>query len=384
MSSRWAAPADSPLVEDGWLARRFGVLRAVGRDVAIVGPVLAVFYLTLFALAHVPAYDFEKSFYPAAQHFVSGQSPFPPATHASVKTGTAFVYPPLTAMLIAPLTLLPVSVAGVLFTLLLAGATVLTLRTLGVRDWRCYTAVFLWPPVLSGLQTANLTLLLALGVALLWRYRDRQAIVVATAGLLIALKLFLWPLVIWLFATRRVAGGIKAIAAAALVTVGSWAVIGFAGIHEYVPLIRVFSDDSERRGYTPLTVLLRLGFGFDVSRALWLAFGAGLVCLLAVLARRGLEREAFVLAIAASILCSPTAWLHYYSLLIVAVAMLRPRYDPLWLLPFVVIAAPAAASGPSWWSLTLMVTFAVVVMGSARGLEWRHPQEAHPRGATSR
>ena len=385
MSSRWAEPPSSAsLPEIGWLGRRLDVFRAVGRDVAVVGPVLAIVYLTFFALAHVPAYDFEKSFYPAARHFLSGESPFPPATYAAVKTGTAFVYPPLTAMLIVPLALLPVSVAGVVFTLLLVGATLLALRVLGVRDWRCYTAVFLWPPVLSGLQTANLTLLLALGAALLWRYRDRRPVVVGVAGALIALKLFLWPLVIWLLATRRIAGGLQAIAAAALITVGSWAIIGFAGVHEYLPLIRLFSDDSERRGYTPLTLALKVGFGFDAARGLWLAVGAALVGWMVVLGRRRLEREAFVVAIAASIVCSPTAWLHYYSLLIVPVAILRPRYSPLWLLPFVVIAAPAAASGPSWWSIVVMATFAAVILGSARDVHRRHPHEAQPLAATGR
>ncbi|MGO9900655.1 MAG: glycosyltransferase 87 family protein [Solirubrobacteraceae bacterium] len=44
--------------------------------------------------------------------------------------------------------------------------------------------------------------LLALGVAVAWRYRDSWGSPVAI-GLLVASKLFAWPLVLWLLLTRR-------------------------------------------------------------------------------------------------------------------------------------------------------------------------------------
>src|SRR5206468_4876378 len=86
-----------------------------------------------------------------------------------------FVYPAPAALLFAPFGALPRPVAEVLFTLLLAGALLLTLRLCRVRDPRCYVLAFLWAPVFSALQTANLTLLLALGLAALWRL-DRWAL----------------------------------------------------------------------------------------------------------------------------------------------------------------------------------------------------------------
>ena len=55
--------------------------------------------------------------------------------------------------------------------LLLTGAVLATLRALDVRDWRCYGVAFLWPPVLSAIQTGNITLLLGLCAALVWRFR---------------------------------------------------------------------------------------------------------------------------------------------------------------------------------------------------------------------
>jgi len=343
------------------------VLQKVGRDVAVVGPILAAVYLAWFGFQHVFAYDFEQAFYPAARHVLAGASPFPPVTHAALATGTAFVYPPLTALLVAPFALLPLPVAAGLFTSLLVASAVLALSILGVRDWRCYAAIFLWPPVLSGLQTANLTLLLTLGAAVVWRFRDRRMVAAVGTGLLIALKLFLWPLVVWLLATRRVACGLQALAMAAVVTLATWAVIGFAGLTEYVPLVKLFSQLVERRGYTPLAIALKAGASFDVARGLSLAVSALLVGGIVFLGRRRRDDHAFVLAIAACVLCSPVAWLHYYSLFIVPLAILKPRYSALWLLPFVVIAAPAAASGASWWAGIVIATFALLIGGAALG-----------------
>ena len=89
--------------------------------------------------------------------------------------------------------------------LLLTGAVLATLRALDVRDWRCYGVVFLWPPVLSAIQTGNVTLLLGLCAALVWRFRASVVLPAALVGVTLAAKFFLWPLAVWLAATRRVA-----------------------------------------------------------------------------------------------------------------------------------------------------------------------------------
>ena len=47
---------------------------------------------------------------------------------------------------------------------------------LGVRDWRLYGFVFLWLPVVAEWETANVTLFLALGIGMVWRYRDRPIV----------------------------------------------------------------------------------------------------------------------------------------------------------------------------------------------------------------
>jgi len=59
--------------------------------------------------------------------------------------------------------------------------------------------------VTSGLQTANLTLMLGLALAATWPYSDRPIVAGATIALLVSIKLFVWPFAFWLLATRRYA-----------------------------------------------------------------------------------------------------------------------------------------------------------------------------------
>lgn len=43
--------------------------------------------------------------------------------------------------------------------------------------------------------------------------------------------------------------------------------------------------------------------------------------------------RSFVLAVGAALACSPIVWLHYFAILLVPVAISRPRLSPLWFVP---------------------------------------------------
>jgi Glycosyltransferase family 87 len=121
--------------------------------------VLPLWLLTTAWREHKFAVDFEGAFWPAARAVLHGSSPYAPVAHFA----WPFVYPPAAALLFGPFGLLPRTEAAVLFAVLLICAGFLTLRLLGVRDWRCYAAAATCPPALFALQTANLSLLLAVG-----------------------------------------------------------------------------------------------------------------------------------------------------------------------------------------------------------------------------
>ena len=66
------------------------------------------------------------------------------------------------------------------------------------------------------------------------------------------------------------------------------------------------------------------------------------------------DRRSFTLAIAAALALTPVVWNHYLLLLIVPVALARPRLSGLWVLPLAANClylfdwyGPAMASGPS-------------------------------------
>jgi len=301
------------------------------------------------------ATDFHYAFWPAARHVLEGTSPY-----ASVIDfgRLPFVYPAPAAVLLSPFGLLPRSVADILFTLLLAAAAILALRICRVRDWRCYGVALLWAPVFSAVQAANITLLLALGLAVLWKVRDRALAAAAVAALLVAVKIFLWPIIVWLAVRRGVRSAALSVLLTVAITISSWSVIGFAGFGEYPHLVRLVERLEAPKSYSLVALGLKLGLGHTAATIAALTAGAVVLAIAALVARREQDgRLSFALAIAATILCSPVVWLHYYALLLVPFALLRPRFGPLWLLPLLLWPCPVMLSTATWWPLAPLLVF---------------------------
>lgn len=316
-------------------------------SVVVLGvlPFVALYSIFLNANGTGVVTDFEQAFYVAAGAILDGDSPYPAVEDAAVASGTAYVYPPLTALASVPLTLLDSQVAGVLVMGLLAATVVATLLLLDVRDWRCYGIAFLWPPVLSAIQTGNITIVLGLGAALVWRFRDDARAAGATLGVGLAAKLILWPLVVWLAATRRVVGTGYALGVGAVVLFMSWGVIGFAGLKDYPELLRRLQELERADGYTVYALVLDLGAPARVAATVWIGLALVLLTAVVVLGRRGEDRHAFVVAIAAALACSPIVWLHYFALLLVAVAIAEPKLGLAWFVPLLMYTSTGTHNG---------------------------------------
>jgi hypothetical protein len=133
-----------------------------------------------------------------------GESPYVDAAVVAEGQPAPYVYPPVLAFLVAPLTLLPETIRGsstpgILFTLILIACTIGALLALRVRDWRCYPVALLYPVTLENFEYGALGPVLALLVALGWRHRDRVWGAAAAIGAAVVLKVFL--------CTRRLARG---------------------------------------------------------------------------------------------------------------------------------------------------------------------------------
>lgn len=344
-------------------------MRRAASRVGTVGTIALLGVLPLFAIGFVVAdlaaggagWAFREAFFGAAEAVLRGESPYPALTDPSVERGTGYVYPPVTALLVTPFTIVSNDAAAVLFALILIAAVPATLAVLGVRDWRCYGLAFLWPPVLSAVHVENITLLIGLATALVWRFRDRPLAAGTTLGASIAVKPLLWPIGLWLAATRRLRATVWSVIVAASVVLVSWAAIGFVGLVEYRQLLRRLSEYMDEYGYSVYALALDLGAGEVAARLVWIALATGLLVASVVVSRRGDERSGFILAVAATIACSPIVWLHYFALLLVVVAVVQPRLGLAWFVPLLMYRSEEITNGTTVQTGMTIVVAAVTI-----------------------
>lgn len=340
-----------------------------------VVPVLFTLWWCLFAVGqHAFAVDFHNAFWPAGRRVLDGLTPYAGPSSQAVTRGVAFVYPAVGALLFAGLAWIPRHVADILFTVASLAAALGALRVLRVRDWRLYGLAALWPPVASGWQTANVTLLLVLVLAIAWRLRDHPVAAGALIALAVSVKVFLWPLGLWLLASRRYAALAWTIAVGLMINVIAWAVLGFSQLHAYLELVRAVTKVEEGTAYTPLALALHLGFAHPAAYAIDLAIAAAVAVLCIRAGRRNQEPTALLLAIAVSLLATPTVWRHYFALLLVPLAISRPRLSAVWILPMATYVCPVTS--PHLWQLCLLLgvmTLLVTVLvryPNATGKSW--------------
>jgi hypothetical protein len=347
------------------LSRPLG-LRLLELSICVVLPALTLSYVYKVVLGKGTSTDFETAFYGASEAVVHGQNPYPPLDDSVLARGLSYVYPPLTALVTVPFTVLPRGAAGFLAILLLTVAVAGILFLLGVRDWRCYGLAYAWPPVYSAIQTGNLTIPLALLAALAWRFRTRSTAAGAAVAVALAAKLFVWPLSIWLAATRRYAAAAVSVVGGFALLVVSWAAIGFDGLRDYPDILRRLEELLAPESYSVYALALDLGVPSEPARVLWIAVGAVLVLGVVVLGRRGDDRRAFTLALAATLACTPLVWLHYFALLLVAVAIAEPRLSVVWFVPLAMYFSTATHNGTTLQNALTIGAAALTVVVALR------------------
>lgn len=277
----------------------------------------------------------------AAEDVRAGESPYVDPDELTEESSAPYVYPPLLAILVVPVTLLPDDVRGsspaaVLVSLFAIGCIIGALLALDVRDWRCYPIALLYPPTLENIEYGAVGPILVLLVALGWRYRERTAVASLSVGSAIVLKVFLWPLVVWLAATRRWKASLGAVAVGAGLALASWAALGFSGLADYPDLLRRLSDIEAENSYSAYAIFVALGLPGGPARVLVAILAAVLLVVawrVASVDRVEGDRRALTLTLAAGVVATPILWLHYLVLLVVPIALVRPRLSALWFAP---------------------------------------------------
>lgn len=333
----------SAVTREGTLAAARGLLVAI-----LIGGTAWVL-TDLLTHHHRWLYDFRGGLYNAGLAILKGHNPFHAdyiAHQAAIMraggiavgetSAHAFslpVYPAPANLAVVPLSLLPYWLAAAVFTVLSVAAMVLALRLLGVRDWRCHVLALISWPFVYGLDLGALGPLLVLGVAVLWRWRDSLwPPAIALASIVIA-KVFPFPLAAWLIITRRYRQLALAVVLGTAVTLGSWAVLGFAGLTGYPTMLSNLSFIQEGRSDSVVAVLLVAGISPAAAQALALVVAGALLGVAWRFGRAGNQPQAFGLVVMAALTASPIVWDHYLVLLFVPIALVSPSYSQLWLVP---------------------------------------------------
>src|SRR5205085_2061512 len=145
-----------------------------------------------------------------------------------------------------------------------------------------------------------------------WRYRDKTVAVAVVIAFTAVLKVFLWPLVVWLLASRRWRSAAACGGVATLLLLGSWAAIGFAGFRSYPTLLHVLERIEAPASYSVVALIGVHGAAETaVTAALAVALAAAVV--LAVRAPDS-DRRGFAAAVLVALVATPLLWLHYLLL----------------------------------------------------------------------
>jgi hypothetical protein len=302
------------------------------------------------------------TFRAAASNLLQGRSPYPRVDPSVLAAGHGFVYPPLAAYPFIPFTALPAHVAIIVYLIASLVATGLALWIVGVRDWRVFGVVLLWEPVLMWLLEGPIEPWMLLLLAIGWRWRAHTLRLAAIVALLVALKLFMWPLLVWLLATRRIRAFLASAVMTTVFILVPFASVGIGALRAYPHLLRTLTNVFGPTSFSILGVLDSVA-SRRVAELVTIGAALALIGLIAFLAsREDGDRRALSAAVVGAVMVSPIVWGHYYVLLALPIALARPRLSALWFVPLVFWGTGAAALGqPHRLAIGLIIPLLVLV-----------------------
>ena len=136
-------------------------------------------------------------------------------------------------------------------------------------------------------------------------------------------------------------------------------------------LLRNLGETFEHQSYTPFALLADLGVPDTAARVVTVALGLGVLALAA-------RRRSLGLAIAAALVLSPIVWRHFFVLLLVPLALSRPRFDAVWLIPIGLWVGDGTFNGAPWQTAACLALAAADVR-ALRATTARRAGRASPR-----
>jgi hypothetical protein len=287
--------------------------------------------LALLSILHVNALletgrfgtDFSGTIWIPAHAVLTGANPYALAGSD---------YPPSAYLPLLPLGALPLEVAEVIWSTVLASLAVATLWILGVRDRRCYAFWLVTPLIFPTILVGNATIVVVFLCAVLWRFRDRAVRAGLALGAAVAVQLFAAPLVVWLIWTRRDKAAAIACASALTLMASAWALIDFEGLMQYPRQLSYVSKLLGSDGEFLQALLRQAGLAEHAALGIGVAVGLALLLVSGVLARmRSDEAGSFAVSWLSILALSPIGWPGYAAGIVIGLAATHPGFGRRWL-----------------------------------------------------
>jgi len=262
----------------------------------------------------------------AGRATLHGLPVYPRLGSRAVYSGGSFVYPYFAAWPFVALARLSSGTSTALFFVLCVCAVLAACVSGGRHDPWPAALVLCSAFMITGLQLGALSPLLFAGAVFLWRLRERPFGLALLAAPVVASKLFLAPLLLWLLLARRYRALAYASAATLALLALSFA-LGPIGPIKYLQLLSALGAHESRAGFGLIGALMNAGLAPAVAEASALTLTLALLIGACVHCRRtDDERVAFCAGIVASLLLTPVLWSHYLVLLPATLIALRaPR-----------------------------------------------------------
>ncbi len=311
--------------------RRQGASRS--RLVAISLAILAAMLLFLALAAFLPSrgwgFDFE-AYLAASGRLARGDPIYQPYSLAGpFRPGPygLYLYPPPLAVAALPFTRLSIPAAEILWYLVRVGLLMVGCAAMPVRPTvRCliFAVAAITSPVLVDMNLGNVSVLVTVILAFVWRGLDRPSGSVALA-LGMCLRPTLGLVLGWYALRRRWWPVLWTLAAGIMVLLLTLPIVGIDGYRDYVTVLRNMSDITGQANNLDLgSTILRSGAGpLAASMALYGGYALAIGTMLFSL--RYDRETSFMVTIGATLLLAPLLWDHYLAALLLPAAFLAQR-----------------------------------------------------------
>lgn len=318
--------------------------RAQWAALAAVLAILLVFranQLVGYSSQSVWGHDF-SAYWLAGRHVLAGEPIYAPfQLSGPVAEGVQFeyLYPPFFAVVIAPFASLFEDYRTANWAWAAIGSVIVALVVMGVarrerladgrRRLFLVGAAFGFAPVLGeliigGVQLPILGLLAGSWLALRNRTPRGEFAAGALVGIAALIKVFPGLLILWFVLTGRIRAAAAAVAAMAVLAAATIPVVGLQAWLDYPSVLLHLGTLVDVRDLLSLSVWLSALMPLAIARLVVLAAG---LAVLVWIARRGPEAVSFAVAVAISILITPSLFQHYLAVLVLPL-LLAMRYAP--------------------------------------------------------